>query len=50
MGFSPELVDKLIKEHGDEDSDSLLETLLTYSVSDIDLSMMSMESDINFIS
>ncbi|KAL4198777.1 hypothetical protein AMTRI_Chr03g141770 [Amborella trichopoda] len=31
MGFSPELVDKLIKEHGDEDSDSLLETLLTYS-------------------
>ncbi|XP_039128410.1 LOW QUALITY PROTEIN: probable inactive DNA (cytosine-5)-methyltransferase DRM3, partial [Dioscorea cayenensis subsp. rotundata] len=31
MGFSPSLVDKVIKEHGEGDANLLLETLFTYS-------------------
>uniref|UniRef100_A0A1D1YRD2 DNA (cytosine-5-)-methyltransferase n=1 Tax=Anthurium amnicola TaxID=1678845 RepID=A0A1D1YRD2_9ARAE len=31
MGFSPALVEKVIMEHGEEDADSLLETLLAHS-------------------
>ncbi|TKW24472.1 hypothetical protein SEVIR_3G052500v4 [Setaria viridis] len=31
MGFSPKLVDKVLKRHGDDDSNTILESLLSYS-------------------
>jgi hypothetical protein len=34
MGFSPMLVDRVLQKHGDRDSDTILEALLSQSVSD----------------
>ncbi|XP_039799156.1 probable inactive DNA (cytosine-5)-methyltransferase DRM3 [Panicum virgatum] len=31
MGFSPKLVDKVLQRHGDDDSNTILESLLSYS-------------------
>jgi hypothetical protein len=31
MGFSPKLVDKVLQRHGDNDSNTILESLLSYS-------------------
>ncbi|KAL9233065.1 hypothetical protein vseg_008105 [Gypsophila vaccaria] len=44
MGFSPSLIDKVIKEKGEEDADLLLDTLFAYSSGDQQLNSASSDS------